>query len=78
MAVQYISDHLGKTTGVFIPIEDWNALKEKLRGMSPDHELELVPDWHKMVVQDRMAHYQANPDTGVEADQALDELDALL
>ena len=29
MSVQYISDDQGKTTGVFIPIQDWNKLKNK-------------------------------------------------
>jgi hypothetical protein len=27
MNVQYISDNTGKTTGVFIPISEWNELK---------------------------------------------------
>ncbi|MFZ1455356.1 MAG: hypothetical protein WAT46_04905 [Saprospiraceae bacterium] len=29
MNVQYITDDTGKTTGVFIPISDWNSLKSK-------------------------------------------------
>ena len=33
MHVQYISDSTGQTTGVFIPIEEWNALKEKFKGI---------------------------------------------
>lgn len=28
MNVQYISDHKGRRTGVFIPIKEWDKLKE--------------------------------------------------
>jgi hypothetical protein len=38
MNLQYISDYKGKTTGVFIPIEEWEALKIKFKGLV---ELEL-------------------------------------
>ena len=30
MNLQYISDSTGKTTGVFIPIEDWEKLKSQV------------------------------------------------
>lgn len=30
MNVQYISDHKGRRTGVFIPIKEWDKLKEQL------------------------------------------------
>ena len=30
MNLQYISDSAGKTTGVFIPIEDWEKLKSQV------------------------------------------------
>lgn len=38
MNLQYISDNKGKTTGVFIPIQEWEGLKEKFKGLE---ELEL-------------------------------------
>ena len=31
MHLQYISDSTGKTTGVFIPIEEWEGLKNKFK-----------------------------------------------
>ena len=34
MNVQYITDDTGKTTGVFIPIEDW----EEMKAVYPDLE----------------------------------------
>ncbi len=29
MRIQYISDSKGKTSGVYIPIQEWNRLKRK-------------------------------------------------
>lgn len=30
MSLQYISDHQGEVTGVFIPIQEWDKIKTKL------------------------------------------------
>lgn len=38
MNLQFISDNRGKTTGVFIPIEEWEGLKSKFKGLE---EVEL-------------------------------------
>jgi hypothetical protein len=38
MNLQYISDNKGKTTGVFIPIQEWEYLKSKFKGLQ---EMEL-------------------------------------
>ncbi|MBN1927013.1 MAG: hypothetical protein JW798_14365 [Prolixibacteraceae bacterium] len=38
MNLQYISDSNGQTTGVFIPINEWEGLKEKFKGLE-DEEL---------------------------------------
>jgi len=38
MNLQYISDNKGKTTGFFIPIQEWEGLKAKFKGLE---ELEL-------------------------------------
>lgn len=57
MNVQYISDSHGVTTGVFIPINEWNELKDKykdIEGYTPDS----VPEWHKEIVLERIAQYE--------------------
>jgi len=36
MNLQYISDHTGKTTGVYITIEEWEALKSKFKGLAEE------------------------------------------
>jgi hypothetical protein len=40
MSLQYISDNKGQTTGVFIPIEEWNNLKNKFKGIE-DEEIDI-------------------------------------
>ena len=36
MNLQYISDNRGKTTGVFIPIQEWEGLKTKFKGLEEE------------------------------------------
>jgi len=43
MSLQFISDSMGQTTGVFIPINEWNELKDKYKG------IELVSCQSKIV-----------------------------
>lgn len=33
MNLQYISDNKGKVTGVYIPIQEWEGLKSKFKGL---------------------------------------------
>jgi hypothetical protein len=71
MNLQYISDSEGKTTGVFIPIAEWNALKEQCK----DIEEVNIPDWQIKEVQKRMDDYQKNPDQVIDFDTALDDVE---
>jgi hypothetical protein len=41
MNLQYISDSTGKTTGVFIPISEWNELKAKYKGIDQEQALDF-------------------------------------
>ena len=63
MNLQYISDNKGKTTGVFIPIHDWEYLKGKYKEIEQEekHTFE-VPGWHKDIVLKRLKEYQKDPD----------------
>lgn len=36
MNLQYISDDKGNTTGVIIPINEWDSLKRKYKGIEED------------------------------------------
>jgi hypothetical protein len=61
MSLQYISDNKGKTTGVFIPIQDWINLKKKYIDIETEQLLVDVPEWHKAIIDERLAAYKANP-----------------
>jgi hypothetical protein len=51
MSLQYISDNNGQTTGVFIPIQEWNDLKNKFKGLDEAHN---VPEWQITESQRRL------------------------
>jgi hypothetical protein len=48
MNLQYISDNRGKTTGVFIPIQEWEGLKSKFKGLE---EVELGEQSKEEILQ---------------------------
>jgi len=73
MSVQYISDHQGNTTGVFIPIQDWINLISKFNGLE-EEEYEL-PTWQKNELNDRMAEYDRNPSNATSFQDAMDDLE---
>jgi len=52
MSLQYITDDKGKTTGVFIPIQEWNNIKSKYKGIG--QETIDVPEWQKKIVRERI------------------------
>ena len=72
MNLQYISDNEGKTTGVFIPIQEWEGLKSKYKGLE---EEAIIPDWHIEMVNKRLVEYQKNSNITLDFDTAMDDLD---
>ncbi len=55
MNVQYIHDHQGNATGVFIPIKEWQALKKKYNDLQREEtESNTAPNWHEEVVIERL------------------------
>ena len=48
MSLQYISDSIGKTSGVYIPIQEWNRLKKKYTILKmlegKDEDLKILND----------------------------------
>jgi hypothetical protein len=70
MNLQYITDDKGKTTGVYIPIKEWNSIKSKYKDIEQE-----VPEWHKEIVRQRMESYDINPDQAVDFDTAMDEIE---
>lgn len=73
MNIQYISDSTGKTTGVFIPISEWNELKAKYKGI--DQEQLDIPIWQMNEVRKRLADYEANPNHALDFDTSIDDIE---
>ncbi len=73
MNLQYISDSKGQTTGVFIPINEWNDLKKKYKDI--EQEEVSVPEWHKDLVLKRLEDYKQNPDSALDFDSAMDDIE---
>ncbi|HNW73749.1 MAG: addiction module protein [Bacteroidales bacterium] len=73
MNLQYISDSKGQTTGVFIPINEWNDLKRKYKDI--EREDVDIPEWHKDLIRQRVDEYRQNPGSALEFDAAIDEIE---
>jgi hypothetical protein len=73
MNLQYISDSKGQTTGVFIPINEWNDLQRRYKGI--EQEYSDIPLWHKDLVRQRLDSYQKSPDSSMDFDAAMDEIE---
>lgn len=73
MSLQFISDSTGETTGVFIPIKEWNELKDKFKGIEQE-ELD-VPAWHVDLVRKRKQDYKNNPELMIDFDVAMDDIE---
>ncbi|MFV0530052.1 MAG: addiction module protein [Flavobacteriales bacterium] len=71
MNLQYISDNKGKTTGVFIPISEWNELKNKYK----DIEQMDIPNWQIKEVRKRLDDYKNNPEQALDFDTAMDDIE---
>jgi hypothetical protein len=60
MRTQVIQDHNGLPTGVFIPIEDWEIIKNEYPNIeSTEKELEL---WEMDLIDQRLAAIEKNPE----------------
>jgi len=73
MNLQYITDGNGQTTGVFIPIKEWNDLKTKFKII--DESALEVPEWHKAIVRERMELYKKNPGLASDFDTAMNDIE---
>ncbi len=73
MNLQYITDSNGQTTGVFIPIQEWNALKSKF--IKIDEESVDVPQWHKEIVRRRMELYKNDTEQALDFNSSLNDIE---
>jgi len=76
MNLQYISDSTGQTTGVFIPIKEWNELRAKYKGIE-QNELS-IPNWHKEIIEKRMKDYKENPNDVYDFEETMNDIEKSL
>jgi hypothetical protein len=56
MTLQFIHDNKGNTTGVFIPIEEWQGLKEKYTELQKEESQNIteLTSWQKDILDERL------------------------
>ena len=79
MNLQYVSDKNGMTTSVIIPIQDWEELKRKYSELEEEESQMIdIPDWHKDIIDQRLADKEKSPDSMIDFDQAIDDIEKQL
>ena len=79
MNLQYIFDKDGITTSVIIPIQDWEELKRKYSELEKEESQMIdIPDWHKDIIDQRLADKEKSPDSMIDFDQAIDDIEKQL
>lgn len=73
MNLQYITDNKGVPTGVYIPILDWNLLKDRHKDIEGDF-LE-IPDWHKEILDSRLEDYKQNPEDFLDFNKVMEQIE---
>ena len=77
MTLQFIHDNRGNTTGVFIPIEEWQLLKAKytdLQKEEAENIVDLAP-WQKQIIEERLSDYYKTPSNIEDFDSSIDDIE---
>ncbi|MFN0188232.1 MAG: hypothetical protein ACKVQV_05980 [Bacteroidia bacterium] len=80
MTLQFIHDNRGNTTGVFIPIEEWQILKAKytdLQKEEAENIVDLAP-WQKQIIEERLSDYYKTPIHVEDFDSTIDDIEKSL
>lgn len=74
MNLQYISNSVGQTTGIYIPIKDWEHLINKYEELKKE-EINLfeIPEWQKEIIEQRLKDYYENPNDVLDWDEVKDD-----
>ncbi len=80
MTLQFIHDNKGNTTGVFIPIEEWQSLKSKYSDLQKEEAENLLQlsDWQKQIIDERLNDYYNNKDKVEDFDKTIDDIEKSL
>jgi hypothetical protein len=77
MTLQFIHDNNGNTTGVYIPIDDWQTLKVKYKELESE-ELkngEELLSWQKDIIDVRLNEYYNSPSDLMDFGNSIDDLE---
>jgi hypothetical protein len=72
--VQFIHDNKGNTTGVFIPIEEWQILKLKYTELQKEEASAKLTNWQKNIIEDRLEDYNKSTSQVEDFDAMLKEI----
>lgn len=77
MTLQFIHDNRGNTTGVFIPIEEWQLLKTKYTDLQIEEVENIVElsHWQKQIIDERLSDYYKTPTNVTDFDKTIDEIE---
>jgi hypothetical protein len=74
MNLQFIHDTSGNTTGVFIPIKEWNKIKEKLHDLEIEESSELL-QWQIDIIEERLERIANGSEKFQDFETAIDEIE---
>lgn len=80
MKLQFIQDNQGNTTGVYIPIEDWQSLKTQYTDFEKEetkNEINLA-QWQKQIIDERLNDYYKNSNDITDFDATVDDIEKSL
>ncbi len=72
MNLQYNYDNTGNPIGVFIPIDEWNKLKNKYKELAQEE----LPLWQEDILNKRLELLANNPSEVCSLDSFLTEIEA--
>jgi hypothetical protein len=77
MTLQFIHDNKGNTTGVFIPIEEWQILKSKYSDLQKEEAENVVElaTWQKQIIDERLNDYYKNNMDVADFDKTIDDIE---
>jgi len=73
MNLQYILDNNGKTTGVFIPIQEWLSFKKKFK--DTDLDTSEIPQTHKDELDRRVEMIESGKSKLFDADETINGIE---
>ena len=74
MNLQYLTDKYGNNTGVYIPISDWEIIKEKLKDINFDKNIDLH-QWQKDIIDERLDKIAKGNEKFHDFEIAIDEIE---